>query len=418
MGNIFSNQNDTTEKALLSPLIPSHSEITMMSKKRTNESEIDSIKIKDWFRERNADANFLDHVYTKAFGIPKTFPRIQDKRTEEERQQHIDKMKSLNLKCYLHSPKNLMHDLKGVIFSNILLSSYLHELTGSMKREDLDISFSLYTQCTIEVLPLYKDNNTGHHSLFHMLQQWIFQSGILNTGTHKITRTGFLLAFVGMDSETSKQVVLCHEMLIVAEKLRDSEKISCYCVDNLTRQYYEERPIEFNILHWVHECLYALKNKNIVVYDYHNALPLKIKYDYECMSCARRAVIYAAILNNFANPHIWDEGTSEILFSYHFRNYMTQMNRMLQWFEDREEFWNEKHWIMLPPDDFVEYRYISSRKDNLIVQLRPEIAYVEIIKEDGEEVKMWYCGKGSKVFVEGRHAGNCTTQSQFNFGNR
>lgn len=406
MGNTFLFRGSRSDTPPFYTLEPSH----RMTKRPIEEEDSTSRPANTWLQERNSDVDYLENVYTKMFGSPRRFHKIRPRRTEDERNKYLSEMESLGIRCDFHSLEYKINNARGTVFSNILLSSYLKELTGSMKRANLDISFSLYTPCLIEMLPLFKTKPDGHDYLFRMLKQWIFQCGILNNGTSEITRSGFLLSFLGIESNKENEG---HEMLVIAEKLRGSDQITCFCVDNLDSEEYDEGPEEFNISHWIRKGLGALNNENIVVYDYHNKLPGMLQHDYSCMASARRAVIYAAILKNFTDSAIWDEGNNWELFNYHFKNYMKQMHRMLQWFEDRKEFWNEKHWTLWPSDEFVRYKKIRSKGDNLLVQLRPEIAYVNIKKGDDEVVKMWYCGKGTEVFVEGREAGSCITQSEF-----
>ncbi len=72
------------------------------------------------------------------------------------------------------------------------------------------------------------------------------------------------------------------------------------------------------------------------------------------------------------------------------------------------------YWTLWTSREFFPYTEKTCKRDDLIVQLTTDIAYVEVLKE-GKFVKLWFCQEGSPAFVENKESGGCRTSGIFKF---
>lgn len=368
--------------------------------KRSHDSEID-VEPLTRKSERNSDSLFL-MKYMKKYSVPLSLNKFDDWKLPEDREavyKKLDKEKIPYLGKFL---KTKLTDGLGQMFSNVLMSAYIPEL----KRDD--ISYNLYVPKFLNGLPMYRNRSghSAHDTIKCMLEEWIDKfDDFRKSCTTSIVRSGFLLAIEIYQDLTDDEIV-GHEILVLAET--KNERTIIYIVDNIECDYYKRNTSQSNIHDFIKATLFLEER----VLSFLNVLPEIEENDYTCMSCARRAAIYAAIMKDFENTTIWNEHHEPDLFQFHYNHYLHHMNKMLRWFDRTNEFWGEPYWTLWPADGYISYNQDNSQLPNLILKLESTLAYV-IVRKKEQDVKMWFNEYIYPAFVLNKDKGGCRTSFLF-----
>jgi len=380
------------------------------SKKRQSDQPLEESIVAD---SRHAaelrDSLYLSDQYLRQLPMPEFIRPLALTRTQKERLDYYNLMKQRGLPMNQHHTNLTLISRVGVIFSNVLLSAYIQKLRRP------NISFSLYTQCFNGPIPLYQTGcqHPAYLCLKLMIFTWFLASKIFKKGGTTIHRTGLLVDFTGYKTENGDSRLFGHEILIIVE--RSTDGVICYVVDNLSTQFYRLYAKESNIFNLVRDIIHEF-DKKIIVYEIVSGLPMVDDFKYTCISCARRAAIYAAILENYLNLKTWNEEREQTLFQFHLRHYITQMHKMLEWYDYTPEFWdlNGPCWTLWPSRHYVPFNPENFSDTQRIVELKPEHAYIRVKQGDATELKkLWYCSNGPTPFSEDRASSGCITSNHF-----
>jgi len=348
----------------------------------------------------NEDSRYLTE-YMKRYPVPRHLNQFSEQNFICDRRAVYDLLRKQDKPYQAIYLRPSLSNTIGRIFSNVLLAAYI----PTLKRDG--ISYNLYVPRFLNAIPmcLFEGASPDYDTFRSVLRQWIFKfEAFVSTCSTEIVRSGILIGF-GLDKDLKLTAVDGHEIFILAEKKEDRTVI--YIVDNLSYNTYKnKKPIN------IHDFIKTVFSDYPSILSIHNQIPTKSEIKYSCMSCARRAAIYAAIVKNFANTRLWNETHEPDLFQFHYRHYIFNMNKMFRWFDRTHQFWKPPYWTLWSAEDYFDYNEENSKRSDLIVELTPDLAYVNILKE-GKKVKLWFHEGEYPAFVENKERGGCKTSGNF-----
>jgi len=368
---------------------------------------------------RNADRTRVDNL-RHVFASRQDYVQLSMKRDKES----FDRRKEALIKSgvYSHMVQYPIHckTAEGSIFSNILMGC----LVDAIKNEH--IHYSLFTPTYIQPMNFTNkrksdDMPPNPHVDVNMkvfkktIEAWIARSGIreaFDLGSNvRVIRSGFLFQF---NEYYQNKTEGGHAIFLCATKTRD-DAIHFHIVDNLDPNYYYEHAHGGkSIIDVCHDYITEIGHSKFSVHFVRNQLPSCVPPAYSCMSSARRAAMYAAIVEDFGHVDSWYEVANSALYNHNMNLYMHHMNRMLNWFFEEENFWKaEGPWGLLHPHPFYITRSGTFMGDVLVARLTPFMAYVMVVKSKGVNELYFFRGDGDVAFVPSdcERKGTCTVSS-------
>jgi len=347
----------------------------------------------------NEDSLYLNE-YIKKIPMPRLLKVFRERIGNPERKKAVyDLLRAQKKPFQAVYIQPTLNNPIGKIFSNVLLAAYI----PTLKRDG--ISYSLYVPRFLDGIPMYtfEGASPDYDTFRTVLRQWIIKFEAFVSST-EIVRSGLLIS-LKLDLDLKLSDVEGHQLFLSAEKKGDNKVI--YIVDNISYSHYtKQKPIN------VHDFIKTVFSDYPSVFSIHNESPVQNEVSYTCMSCARRAAIYAAIVKQFANSGIRNEAHEPDLCEYHYRHYLYNMHKMFRWFDSTEEFWGPPYWTLWSAEDYFGYNEKNSKRSDWIVELTSDLAYVNILKE-GKMVKLWFHDAESPAFVENKERGGCITSGYF-----
>ncbi len=342
------------------------------------------------------------HFQSKFSPFMYDFPapsHIQEKPTEcieqrcEEIAQEFHKLYPENSslqKPYLYAAPPLVDSHVGIIMSNILMAALIQEI----KRTDDTINFTLYTQSHINYYMLCNKSNKPQfqknpyleaniQAFEQTIHEWIQKSNICTLSSPKpITRTAILLHFAENFIDNPEEAS-GHEILLLATRFHNNNRIHFQIIDNLDRDYYYDTPPTPSVIELCQNFIQSAFPSSSSILELSiecikNDLPYLTDKDYTCMSLARRAAIYAAITKNISDMSTIEQYPSTI-FEQNFQLYNHHMQRMIHWYYSDDTFWQTQSPIVItPPECFIAHdvQFFDPTQKNMVVELTPEIAYI------------------------------------------
>jgi len=376
---------------------------------------------------RNEDRMRVDNLLKGMFASRENYDSLSTRRNKED----FDKRREILMKNSTnnHISHHPIHckTVEGIMCSNILIASLLPNI-----RRD-SINYTLFTSTNIQSMNFTnkrKSRDMPHnpHVDINMrycrktIEAWITKSGIRNpvdgSSNVRVIRSGFLFQFTEFFIDKQQGG---HSIFLCATKTRDN-KVEFHIVDNLEPdKYYEHVRGGKSILDLCRQYIMDVDPSNFSVHIVHNQLPGSVPPEYTCISNARRAAMYAAIVEDFGHVDSWYEVADSALYNHNMKLYMHHMNRMINWFLEEENFWKEEEpWGLLHPYPFYMANPGEFVGDILVAQLTPWIAYVMVVKPKNVCEPYFFRGEGDAAFVpsEKERKGICTVSRQFYYSPR
>jgi hypothetical protein len=250
-------------------------------------------------------------------------------------------------------------------------------------------------------------------SLEKTIHEWIHQSKILQPTIREqsrndvITRTGLLIHFA---ENFTEQQEAGHEILLLATR-NPNNTVYFNIVDNLDRSDYSDHVQNKSALNicenFIRSALPAASSTQHSITLVKNDVPHVPEKKYTCMSSARRAAIYAAIILDIMNTDVWLERDDSVIFNQHLQLYTYHISRMIDWFYSDDAFWfTDPPFIIAPAECFHSNDIGDFDLDqNMIVNLNPHVAYVIVYdmsnRREEEQAKRYYFrSQGPTPFVQ------------------